>query len=403
MRKSLFVLLASALLLGLSSCDRTPKTVSLTVTVADGEVVSPVGLPESYKVTVTNTSTLLPVEVQTENGVAVFPTLVPGVYDVAVSATVVDGGATYIFSAAQAGVSVIEDTPLSLLVNVAKSSALIFKEIYYSGAPGENYYFRDQFYEIYNQSDETVYADGLCICATEYANYDWTVFYEWDIENSSDYVFATVIWQVPGTGTQYPIKPGESFVIAQWATDHRKEEYSKGLSTVNLLGAEFEAVTKEETLWNGFVITDNPALNMTKVVNSTGYNTPQWLTPVSGATYVIFNPSTPLLNENFVGATNASVNAREIKISDVLDAVQTGEDETRISTLGLPTVLDAGFQFLGGNYTGKSIARKKTGETEDGRPIFMDTNNTTNDFEICETPQVRRYSVGVPSWNTWNK
>ena len=144
---------------------------------------------------------------------------------------------------------------------------------------------------------------------------------------------------------------------------------------------------------------------MDLVVNSTGRQPWQWLTSVSGSTYVIFNPSTPLKNEEFVLATNveSTVPVREIAIADVLDAVQAASDETRASTLGLPAVLDAGFQYLGGNYLGKSIARKKTGETEDGRPIFQDTNNTTNDFEIFDTPQVRRYDVGVPSWNNWIK
>ena len=177
------------------------------------------------------------------------------------------------------------------------------------------------------------------------------------------------------------------------------------MSQVDLSGAEFEAVIEESTLWNGIVLTDNAAINMEKTVNSTGYNMPQWLTSVSGSSYVIFNPSTPLKNDEFILASNVenTVAAREIAIADVLDAVQAGSDETRASTLGLPTVLDAGFQYLGASYLGKSIARKKTGETEDGRPIFQDTNNTTNDFEIFDTPQVRRYDVGVPSWNNWIK
>jgi hypothetical protein len=81
----------------------------------------------------------------------------------------------------------------------------------------------------------------------------------------------------------------------------------------------------------------------------------------------------------------------------------TNHDETRAATLGLPASVDAGFKYCSDSHSGQSIARKKTGETADGRPIFQDTNNTTDDYEIFDTPVVRRYGVGRPSWNTWAK
>lgn len=405
MKRLTSIVAAAAAILGLVGCQpKGPATFSLTVNVIDAGLESPVALPESYTVTITNTSTMASVEVVTENGIATVEGLLSGVYDVTATSTVVDGGATYIFTATSKAVSVLANATLDLQVSFSKSSALIFKEIYYSGAPGDGYYFRDQFYEIYNQSDATVYADGLCIATTFYANYDYTLFYEYPIDNPSDYVFVQKVWQIQGSGTDYPIAPGESFIIAQWATDHTRDDLSKGLSTVNLSGAEFEAVEAESTLWNGIVLTDNAAINMKLAINSLGYNTPQWLTQVGGDSYIIFNPSTELANDNFLSPTNSTSSmtaVREVLISDILDAVQTGSDETRATTLGLPAVLDAGFQHLDGNYTGKSISRKMTGETEDGRPIFQDTNNTTNDFEIMETPQLRRYGVGCPSWNTW--
>lgn len=406
MKKLTSFVAAAAIVFGFAACEpKGPSTFSLTVNVSDATVDSPVGLPDAYTVTVTNTSTLVSTELETENGTAVFEGLVAGVYDVNVSATLADGGSTFIFAGTSKAISVLQNVETTVSVAVSKSSALIFKEIYYCGAPGDSYYFRDQFYEIYNQSDATVYADGLCIAETFYANYDFSLFYEWDIANPSDYVFAQKIWQVKGSGTEYPIAPGESIVIAQWAVDHRRDDLSKGMSPVDLSGAEFEAVIEESTTWNGIVLTDNAAINMEMAVNASGYNTPQWLTSVSGSSYIIFNPSTPLKNDEFVLATNteATVAAREVAIADILDAVQAGSDETRASTLGLPAVLDAGFQYLGASYLGKSIARKKTGETEDGRPIFQDTNNTTADFEIFDTPEVRRYGAGVPSWNTWIK
>ncbi|MDR0582207.1 MAG: DUF4876 domain-containing protein [Prevotellaceae bacterium] len=44
---------------------------------------------------------------------------------------------------------------------------------------------------------------------------------------------------------------------------------------------------------------------------------------------------------------------------------------------------------------------RKIKETKDGRNIYQDTNNTTNDFEVQDTPAIRRNGANKPSWNTW--
>ena len=289
---------------------------------------------------------------------------------------------------------------MTVKVDAVKEAALVFKEIYYTGV--KDFYFRDQFYEIYNNSTEVVYADSLCIAETVYASADKSIIYEWPIENADKYVFVKVVWQIQGDGHSYPIKPGESFVISQWATNHKAESLSKGVSPVDLTGAEFEAIEKESTAPSGLVLTDNPAINMKKVIQA-GYPMPQWLTSVSGSQYIIFKPSKPLKNEDFITATNADYNGvgREVLISDVIDAVQTVSDETGMNVLGLPKVLDAGAIWCSGLYVGESIARKIKETRPDGTNVYQDSNNTTNDFEVKKDPQVRRYGAKVPSWNTW--
>ena len=66
----------------------------------------------------------------------------------------------------------INATNLSLevsLVAVALKGGLVFKEIYYSGSrtPALAGYYSDQFHEIYNNSDQIIYLDGLCIGTLE--------------------------------------------------------------------------------------------------------------------------------------------------------------------------------------------------------------------------------------------
>lgn len=403
MKHSAITLMVLAVL-AMVGCQKTgTKTISINVKVDETKLVAAgIPSPESYGVKISNFATGSVIETTTENGIATAVGIIPGVYTVTVSASQNQGGFTYTIAGSESNVSLIADgAEVVVNVDAVKEAALVFKEIYYTGVDPANFYFRDQFYEIYNNSTEVVYADGLCIAETVFANYDKSIIYEWPIENADQYVFARVIWQLPGDGKTYPVQPGESFVIAQWATNHKAENLSKGLSPVDLTGAEFEAIEKETT-FNGILLTDNPAINMKKVVQA-GYAMPQWLTSTDGSRYVLFKPSKPLKNEDFITATNADYQgtAREIAISDVIDAVQAVNNESGMSVLGLPTALDAGAIWCSGSYVGESIARKIKETRPDGTKVYQDTNNTSNDFEVKKDPQVRRYGAKVPSWNTW--
>lgn len=403
MKHSVITLMVLAVL-AMVGCQKTgTKTISINVKVDETKLVAAgIPSPESYGVKISNFATGSVIETTTENGIATAVGIIPGVYTVTVSASQNQGGFTYTLAGSESNVSLIADgAEVVVKVDAVKEAALVFKEIYYTGVDPANFYFRDQFYEIYNNSTEVVYADGLCIAETVFANYDKSIIYEWPIENADQYVFARVIWQLPGDGKTYPVQPGESFVIAQWATNHKAENLSKGLSPVDLTGAEFEAIEKETT-FNGILLTDNLAINMKKVVQA-GYAMPQWLTSTDGSRYVLFKPSKPLKNEDFITATNADYQgtAREIAISDVIDAVQAVNNESGMSVLGLPTALDAGAIWCSGSYVGESIARKIKETRPDGTKVYQDTNNTSNDFEVKKDPQLRRYGAKVPSWNTW--
>lgn len=402
MKHSAITLMVLAVL-AMVGCQKTgTKTISINVKVDETKIAAAgIPSPESYEVKISNFATGSVIETTTENGLATATGIVPGVYTVTVSGSQNQGGFIYTIAGSESNASLLADgDEVTVKVDAVKEAALVFKEIYYTGV--KDFYFRDQFYEIYNNSTEVVYADNLCIAETIFASYDKSIIYEWPIENADQYVFVKVVWQIQGDGHSYPIKPGESFVISQWATNHKAESLSKGVSPVDLTGAEFEAIEKESTAPSGLVLTDNPAINMKKVIQA-GYAMPQWLTSVSGSQYIIFKPSKPLKNEDFITATNADYQgtAREIAISDVIDAVQAVNNESGMSVLGLPTALDAGAIWCSGSYVGESIARKIKETRPDGTNVYQDTNNTSNDFEVKKDPQLRRYGAKVPSWNTW--
>jgi len=405
------ILAIAAVAVAFASCQKeTTPTYSVTVKVTTDSTY-PVGAEVPvYTVKVTNTSSATEVTAVTENGVAVISGLYSGVYSITAAATQVLGDVTFTLSASlDEPKSIMQDETVNLVATAVKASNLIFKEIYQGGCKngeGEwDTYFRDQYYEIYNNGEETVYVDGLCIAECKCYNYDFSVKYTFDIQNPENYVFAQNVWQLPGKGTEYPLEPGESIIIAQLGINHKDSELSNKMSPVNLLCADFEAMNGDKELWDGTILPDGPALNMNNVVAA--YSLPQWLTSVGAAAMVIFKPSNTMTSENMLQPIEAPsvYNAmREILIDDVLDAVNIVGDATRLTTLVLPNVLDAGciWHSAPGSYTGESISRKIAGTREDGTIIYQDTNNTTEDFDLNKTPEVRRNGAEVPAWHNWN-
>ncbi|MDZ7635921.1 MAG: hypothetical protein U5L72_16395 [Bacteroidales bacterium] len=127
------------------------------------------------------------------------------------------------------------------LVASSKAGGLLFKEIYYTGSKteaGSNYY-SDQFHEIYNNSDEVVYLDGLCIGLLEPIGTSATVWVNQDGSIMDRLPIAYHALMFPGTGQQYPIQPRTSVVLAMDAIDHKTDPLGNPLSPVNMANAQF--------------------------------------------------------------------------------------------------------------------------------------------------------------------
>lgn len=418
MKKTLLLFAAAcAALLLAASCKKGDDvtTVSATIKVDESGIAAEIEKPDSYTITLTNSTSGKTVTAETENGSATVKGLIPGTYAVTASAShSIGGGFSYRFSGSEPAASIVKDAvEIKLQIQAVKESALVIKEAFIAGDsydqtdPNDIWsgktYFRDQFWEIYNNSEETVYADGVALAQILYANWDYSTIYQFDIPNPEKYVYVQTVWQIQGSGTDYPIKPGESFIVAQWATDHTAAELTNGHG-VNTSSAEFEAIEGPSQTWNA-TITDGPAINMKRAVNAVGYNMPQWLVSTTDGALVMFRPKGVLDNENFLTATNnESTKAREVAIDDVLDAIQwyEGDDIWGDATKhNLPAVLDAGCSKFSA-YCNKSIARKVASTRADGTKVYQDTNNSTDDFELV-SPELRRGDAKIPSWNTWAK
>ncbi|MGE0077866.1 MAG: DUF4876 domain-containing protein [Bacteroidales bacterium] len=374
-----------------SKIENIAATVRVDVTIPEG-----VPSPENYQVKLTNFSEKYEiVKSAGVDGVVTVEDIIPGIYTITVSSEVVNSGFTYNFNGSLSNEMVVKDgSELVVPVAASKSGSIIFKEIYFCGsktASGGSY-FRDQFYELYNNGDQVQYLDGLCIGNMNPSAATANVPV-WDVENAENYVFFLTIWQIPGNGTDYPLAPGESVIIAQMADDHQRAELNPACP-VNLITAEFETFVNSTSL-----IRDNPAVNMTMAFWPSP--TAQWLVTVFGGAYGIFYPKEPINPVNYVTPVGSTTKCYKITLDEIVDAVELVQNETKIELKRVPAVLDAGATYVGGTYLGVSVSRKVKETLSDGRVIYKDTNNSSEDFEVQNPPVIRRNNSSIPAWNTW--
>jgi hypothetical protein len=389
------IILFSALVSSFAACNEPPKEIKEVSVNVKVNLPENAPVPENYTVQFINYNDNYKVEKTMDSQGRITAEIIPGIYTISVRAEIHDQAFTLIYSGARANEVIINDgANYAVDVQLAKTGTLVFKELYYCGSrtPSNATYFRDQFYEIYNNSETTVYLDSLCIGTmlplTATANLP-----TWITANPDDYVFFGSVWQLSGSGSDYPLQPGESALICQWATNHTVSTLNP--NSINLSSGEFEAYIPTSP-----IMTDGPARNMTWIFNS-GSVTPQWLTTVFGAAFAIFYPDATVDFNERTAQEGSSAYGNKIARSLIIDAVELVSNASSVQLKRIPPELDAGAIFVSGTYVGESVARKPKETLSDGRIIYQDTNNSAADFEVQPSPLIRRNNAGKPAWNTW--
>lgn len=360
---------------------------------------------EGLKVVFENFAEGFKTETTLRAGLTEIDSLIPGMYSINISGRAKDpNGEEYYLNGAKVNYPItINGSTIDIDVSGLKVSPLVFAEIFYAGT--SPFYFRNQFYEIYNNSDRTIYLDGLYF-ANLTPTTATTTLPVWPEADGSNYAYAERVWKVPGNGTQYPLLPGESFVISQFAANHQLPQYNPA-SPINGFSSEFEFNMDNPNF------PDQPAVDMQHVFyngSASKGTLPQYLTSVFGGAYVIFRvpegsnydpANDPNLKTRNLGTTSSTLYAK-VPIAYILDAVEAGNNQNSINAKRVPSVLDAGMTYVGATYNSKSVARKLITTNADGTPIYADSNNSTEDFEHGVDPKFRRHGSKMPSWNHTN-
>ena len=443
-QKHPFLLLALSLLL-LAACHKRDagagvRPVSFSVKLSYEESVAALGLrKDSALVKITNlTSGTVNQAYSDAQGIAYFASLSPGNYTITASITI--GAASYsllsgayvaddvVFNGNITGQSVaatISEAPVVL--TAGKIGDWVFKQVYYAGSnTSRGASFRDQFVEIYNNSNKVLYADSLYFgqvygvagtgnnAATPgylpNSQYDWSKSIgQTAARANEDYVYVKSLFMISGTGKDHPVNPGESIIIAQTALNHTQPYALTGGTTqgitdptltIDLSGANFEGylvdyrrsifipTTSSPTFSAYKWDIDNPSVPNLKVILASSMQD-LLLDNLGRDALIIFKapagqdpaqwPAYPSPVETTV--TSTTVKYPQIPIRHVIDAVELQRVvETARVPKRLQNSLDAGpANVSAGEYSSQSLVRK-TARTVAGRKILKDTNHSANDF-----------------------
>jgi len=326
------------------------------------------------------------------SGIAVFQDIIPGTYDITVTKVLTSTDAqtltgisqTLTLNASKTDVSIDPTAGSSIELKLSGSAAgnLLIKEVYYpaSKTASGGTYFSDQFVEIYNNSTDVIFLDGLCI-ADIFGNSGLinTTSQPSPFKTDADHSYASNVWRIPGTGKQFPLNPGTSIVIAQDGVNHKEATLNPN-SPVDLSKADWETYNERPDNRDA----DAPGVpNLEKVYFTGGFD---WLITVFGPGLIIFRTEDFSKLEKLTAPGSTST-TQYVKIpnSIVIDAFEALKDAGSASYKRIPVALDAGFVFASNTYTSESF-RRKTRSTINGRRVLQDTNNSANDFELLTKP-----------------
>ena len=382
----------------LASCSKddgdSQLQVAYEITVEYPEVY---GLVEAEGVSVTlknlNTSKTY-TETTEADGVARFTGLIPGNYTLSANQTLTAEEATaltglevtqeLILNASLSELAILGSGNTTLVLEGGAVGDWLIKEFYYSGAPN-SFYFYDAFIEIYNNSTETLFADGLMIGSTRPGSASTTSFFGFVTAGEQDAYIQTML-RVPGSGEEYPVEPGESIVIAVDGINHQSDPNGNENSPVNLGPgiADFEVYYDVNP---NTPDTDNPEVPNMIIDYVTSTTVFDYLPGVMGSGLIIFRSEDPAGMERFTEPNTTSATAYvRVPKEDVIDALDAVANATVTpDRKRLPSNLDSGMATVGGTYTGTSLQRKVK-QTINGRRVLVDTNNSSNDFIVNETP-----------------
>ena len=331
-------------------------------------------------------------------GAAIIPELIPDEYTISTSwkmtgadykslissTELIEDKAIVILKSTANRQQIFTSADIRLAVDKMVQKSLLISKVYYTGTKdnANKNYSVDSYVEVFNNSEETVYIDGKYLALAESMSPP-----AYPAKNDPNFIYARQICKFPGNGTDYPVLPGKSIVVA---TKNAKDHRTSASTSVDLSNADFEVKDVDGT--------GNPDIKALPIVsNSLSIKFFNMIASGGNAVFLFETTDDILLwPEVFAPGKTSGERFRKVPVSVVLDGAEclrnsstTGPD---INLKRFQDIVDAGFTFTNatsGN-THESLERKVSSVSE-GRIILQDINNSTQDFVVLLDPTPRKY------------
>ena len=278
-----------------------------------------------------------------------------------------------------------EDLRIQLTSAVLKD--LLISKIYYSGTKDnmDRNYKADSYVEIFNNSDEVVFLDGKYLGIADGASPAADYF---PASENPDSIFLKQLCKFPGNGTDYPVQPGGSVVIAASSARNHVESAS---TSVDLSQADFEVKAMDSS--------GNPDVPMLPLISNTYPSLQEFNLTSSGpnAVMIIETDEDPLTwPEMYRKGKTSGDRWRRMHKRWVTDGIECLKKQANadpdVNTKRLQTTIDAGYAVISSvsGYTHESVERKVSRE-ENGRVYLVDSNNSSADCVVLTDPTPRKY------------
>lgn len=334
-------------------------------------------------------------------GIATFSGLIPDVYNVAVTwdLSAVDYQSITGSSEATSGATVSGSlngqlidgkTPLTLTTSLAIKRDIVIGKIYVAGSKDihNKAYRAGQYIELYNQSADSVDVSGLYIGLLETDNPQAYTLENLQTDYADSVVLVKQVFRIPAD-KPHKVAPGGSVVLTNSAIDHTVNAPMEQ----NLLHADYEAKDKAggrtqnnpdvpalETVFNIFPGIANMNLTNTfqgVIIFRTTADVAQFARTykygkTAGTQYLLIPKRYIIDGVDYLRRKATGVDAGEKRLPSTIDAGYTNIT----ATAGL---------------SGEIVYRKTSSTTASGNRILMDTNNSSNDFQVSTTIKVREW------------
>jgi hypothetical protein len=247
-------------------------------------------------------------------------------------------------------------------------------------------YYDNGFIELYNNSDTTIYLDGISIGQSisifrDFPNFPCSMFES--LRNDPAGIWSFFHFMFPGSGHDYPVQPGKLVVIAQDAIDH--SGFYPGLP--DLRNADFELLGPSDV--------DNPTVpNLIDRSYDSPASAAHGMTGFpSGGTFFIAAPVdlNSLPRQRDPRFERVYWRFPSNTILDVFSTIYDDKTEAFLtSQFGpiCPQLVNTAFDREMGRFFGPddktdfkySESRKVIGTTADGRAILQATRSSATDF-----------------------